>query len=466
MTTGIAPKVRLDHTLRQQSERGPVIALAVFLAVLPLEWITVTPAAGGFIKPFHLAAIAFIVVSFARWRPGLVVLPMWRRHLPLFGSYLVLLGAAFAASIAYPDPYLAPTLIFRQGTYVVTALIIAGCVPLLIGRRAQRWLALSGIASALLLMAAFTYSMALQNTNPLTLIGRALAEGDPDIITYELLRTAFRTDENLAEVAASLRHKVFLGLLVGVFLGLACSSIIERRHRLLRGAIALGSGAGCMVALLSLSRSTILCLSVPFLLYPLRILVRNRARPSQAVAIAVAVAAGLAVLISPIGQLLFTRFSGSDSYTARLTAAGPGFVAELQGSALIGAARSTLPVGASPHNFVLNSWLAGGIVAGAAAAVMLFALGWLWLREAHRYLTDRPGWVVPVEQMWLLGLGVIPLVRFFTAGNQLHMVDLTAMALFVGIIFANERAVAAQRGLAAIRGSAAVAERRWADIRG
>lgn len=445
--TDTRPVVAVRHTLPRETERGPIFALIVFLAVLPLEWMTVASVGGeagaGFIKPFHLAAIAFTVVLFARWRPRAVIGPVWHRHLAIYAAYVVVLAVAVASSFAYTDPFLSRTLVIRQLYYAGTSLFIAGFLVLVIGQRAQRWLAASGVVATGALMIAFVYALALQGANPITILGNAIAQADPDIITYQLLRSTFRTDADLADVAANLRHKVFIGLLVAVLLGLACSAIIERRHRLLRGALAVGSVLGFALVLLSLSRSTILCMSIPFMLYPLRILVRNRARPAQAVTLIVAVATGLAVLISPIGQLLLVRFTATGSYTSRLTAAGPSFLEDFLGAALLGTAKSS--VEKSPHNFILNAWLAGGIVAGTAATVMLLALAWIWLREARRYLTDGPGWVVPVEPVWVLGIGVIPIVRSFTSGNQFHMVEFTAIALFVGLTLANERAAASAR---------------------
>jgi hypothetical protein len=420
------------------SERLPAVVLIAFLAVLPLEWMTLTSAGGGFIKPFHLASIAFIAVCMSRWRLGALIGPSLRRHTGVFGAYFFLLAVVFAGGLAYKDPYLSRIIVLRQAFYVSVALVITGFMVLVVGRRTQRWLVLSGATAGITLAAAFSLALLRQHANPLQILGDAIAQANPDIITYRLLRSAFRTDEDLAEVAANLRHKVFVGLLVAVFLGLACSKIIERRRRIVRGLLAAAGGFGFALVTLSLSRSTTACMLVPFVLYPLRLLVRNRARPVQAVALALAVSTILAVLISPVGELLYVRFTATGSYESRITAAGPSFLEDFEGSALVGAHKSA--VEKSPHNFILHSWLSGGILAGAAATVLLLSLARIWLIEAKRYLTNGPGWVVPVEQIWVLGIGVVPLVRSFTSGNQFHMVEWTAIGLFLGFTFANERA--------------------------
>jgi hypothetical protein len=104
-------------------------------------------------------------------------------------------------------------------------------------------------------------------------------------------------------------------------------------------------------------------------------------------------------------------------------------------------------VAQSPHNLELNSWLAGGILAALAAAEMLVAFARLWAREVRRYITGGRGWLLPVNELWVIGIGVIPLVRSVTAGNQFHMVEWTAVGLFLGVVLANERVAAAANAL-------------------
>ncbi|HJY24856.1 MAG TPA: hypothetical protein VJ649_04180, partial [Actinomycetes bacterium] len=89
---------------------------------------------------------------------------------------------------------------------------------------------------------------------------------------------------------------------------------------------------------------------------------------------------------------------------------------------------------------ILNAWLAGGVIAAIAVGLMLFFLLRLWVQLALRYLTDRPGWVLPVSQAWVLGVGIIPLVRSVTSGSLFHMVEWTAIGIFLGVLLANERA--------------------------
>jgi len=419
----------------------PAATFLAFLATLPLAWMTVTPAGGGFIKPFHVAALPFVAACLIRWRPRGLILPIWHRHAAIFVSYFTLLAFAFAAGLLHRDPFLPRMLVIRQAYYAAPAVIVAGFLYLVIGGRGQKWLAWSGTVTATVLIAAFSAAAASQHTNPIKIIGDALSQRDPNIITYRLLRSTFRTDTGLAETAANLRHKVFIALLISAFLGLACVKIIDRSRRVTRGTVIFGSLLGFALVVLSLSRSTILCLAVTLLLYPLRILVRGRARPRQLLALGLVGLFLIAALVSPVGDLLITRFSATGSYESRVEAAGPGFVNEFLPATFVGARRST--VAKSPHNFVLHSWLAGGIAAALAAAVILVRFAWLWLREARLYLTSGPEPEHPVGRLWVLGIGTIPLVRAFTAGNQLHMVEWTAIGLFLGLTAIGDRSTAA-----------------------
>lgn len=437
------PALALETTTTGRGCPDRIVGLAAlaFFATLPLAWVTVASAGGGFIKPFHLAAFGLVVACLARWRPHRLIAPIWRRHVAVYGSYAVVLVAALSGGLVMGEPFLPRLLLARQAYYAGVSLVIAGFVVLAVGRRAQHWLAWAGVVTTAAVIGAFGVALARQGVNPFSIIAEAVIQANPDIITYRLLRSTFRSGDDLADVASNLRHKVFVGLLVAVFLGLAGQRCIAHARTGTRAVLGIAGVVGAAAVTLSLSRSTILCLVLTLGLYPLRILVRNRARPLQAVALLFLLLLGAALVVSPVGELLYTRFAATGSYESRLVAAGPSFFEDFAQAALIGT--EAVQVEKSPHNFILHSWLAGGVVAATAACVLLAAIAQVWTKEAHRYLTGRAGWVVPVGQLWVLGLGIIPLVRSFTAGNQFHLVEWTSVGLFLGVTFANERRAAA-----------------------
>ena len=45
-----------------------------------------------------------------------------------------------------------------------------------------------------------------------------------------------------------------------------------------------------------------------------------------------------------------------------------------------------------------------------------------------------------MSQAWVLGVGIVPLVRSVTSGSLFHMVEWTAIGVFLGLLLANERA--------------------------
>jgi hypothetical protein len=440
MTIQLSPRAPAAPPVRpaRDSRRLPLLALLIFLAVLPLEWITFAGVQEGFVKPFHIAALVLIIVALARWRPRRLIGPILSRYSVVYVGYALALAATFFGGLTYVDPYLSRAETFRNGFYLVTSVVIAGVVVALLARPPRSGLAWAGVVTLGTLLFALVTALAAQRLNPFAIIGEALIQQDPDIISRQLLRTAFRTDAGLDDAAPNLRHKVFGGLLVAVFVGLACRSLIDRRRTVLRTVLAIGGAVGCLVVVLSLSRSITVCVVITLALFPLRSLVMNRVRPLRAAVAAMIVLVISVLAVSPVGQLVFARFGETGSYEARLQAAGPSFLEEALPAAVVGTTNTAVET--APHNQILNAWLAGGVIAAIAVGLMLFFLLRLWVQLALRYLTGRPGWVLPVSQAWVLGVGIIPLVRSVTSGSLFHMVEWTAIGIFVGLHRANERA--------------------------
>ena len=397
--------------------------------------------AGGLLKPFHLLAIGLVGLCLARWSPARLLLPILRRYPGVFGAYFAFLLLVGVSATVRGDPYVDRSELVRLIFYAGTSVFVAGLFLHVAGRRSQRLLVWTGAAAAAVLVVGLVASLAMQNQNPIALLAEAAAKGDPDIISHRLFRTAFRSHEEFGEVGANLRHKVFSAVLLAVFIGLACAGarLLRRRTRLLLGAV---SVAGFGLVLLSLSRWLALCLVVTLLFVPLRVLVRRWARPGQVLMLGLAVLAAAVFMLSPVGGLVLSHLGDTQSYQNRATAASSGFLAELQDATVFGTTKTA--VEKSPHNLVLDAWLAGGLPGAVCIIVFLVSYAHVWLRELRRYLTAGPGWVLPINQLWLLGVGLIPLVRTMTAGNGLHMVEWTAVGVFLGLTYANRRARAAR----------------------
>lgn len=429
---------------RQPLERALVWALIAFVVSLSLEWVAFRGVAGGILKPFHVCGLFMAALCLARWRPVPFTMPLLRRHFGVFGAYFLSVAVVAAMGLFHVQPYQSGSQLVRQALYAAISVFVASLVPHLARGRVAGVLAWSGVAGVAVLLVGLSASVLVQGSNPLSLVGEALARRDPDVISYRLLRVAFRSQEEFAEVGANLRHKVFAAVLLAVFLGLALLPLARARRRATRVVLLAGPAIGMGMVVLSLSRSTMLCLGATLLLVPIRMIARRRARPEQMAVVLVAVGMVVAIAVSPVGKLVSARFGSTDSYRSRVAAAGPGFLTKLEGSAFVGAEKTD--VERSPHNLVLQAWLSGGVLAAVCVFIMLLCYAHVWLREARRYISSNSGWNLPVHQVWVLGIGLIPLVRAFTAGNELHMVGWAGIGLFLGLTQANALAGVGRQG--------------------
>lgn len=420
-------------------EQAIAWALVALLATLTLEWVILSGFTGGFVKPFHVSSLVLAGLVLSRWRPLSVISPVLRHHGAIYVSYVLLLALTLVSTLAYTFPFQPTPALIRQASYVAISVVVAGALFRIVHQRpVQQVLAWSGVVTVGVVVSGLFAALAAQGVNPLQLLGQAVAQGDPDVIIYQVFRVAFRSSDDLAEVGANLRHKVFIALALGVFVGLAFLPAIARRRLAVRSVmVGVGLLGGALVVV-SLSRSAILILAIPLILAPLRLLLRRRARSGQVVLLGVVAVALVGLVVSPAADLLAARFSASGSYEARLDAVSSEFLSVFTDAALIGAPRTAVET--SPHNLVLNGWLAGGVGGAICTVILLVAHGRLWLQMLRQYLRGSPGWVLPIDRLWLLAIGAIPLVRAFTAGNQFHLIEWTALGFFVAVTSANHRA--------------------------
>ena len=414
------------------------LSFMAFSASLILEWVALSGLAGGFVKPFHVTALVFMALCAAQWR--YLALPTIHRYVTIYGAYILLLGLALSTGLVHAHPYRGAAELMRQLFYAGTSVIVAGAFHRLAARPRARVLAWSGLVGVTVLIGGLALALYGSGVDAPKVLLEAIQKRDPDIVSFHLLRSAFRSQSDFADVGANLRHKVFGGLLLCVFVGLAYLPGVQARRRGARGALVGASIIGMAVVVLSLSRSVTLCLVGTLILFPLRAFVRFRSAPRNMAVLGVAAAMVVLVAVSPVGGLLSERFSSTGSYSGRIEASSQ--VDEFQAAILFGADKDN--VSKSPHNLILDAWLAGGLLASICALVLFASLVRLWLKEAWRYLRGAPGWVLPVSQLWLLGVGIIPIVRAVTSGNQAHMIEWTAIGVFVGTVSANKRELAAQ----------------------
>ncbi|MDQ6947266.1 MAG: hypothetical protein M3256_13590 [Actinomycetota bacterium] len=412
------------------------VTFMAFVSVLPLEWVSLSGAAGGVVKPFHVLGLLFIGMCLARWPASRFISPVLRRYPGVYLAYFCFLVWVMAAGLSHSDPYMNGKDLVRAVLYVTTSLFVASFFLHVVGRRTQHLLVWIGVSTTVVLVAGLGLALAAQDVNPISLFAEAIAQANPDLIAHRLFRAAFSGATESADASANLRHKVFSADLLALFLSLALMPVVRARRRLLVAVAAVG---GFGIVMLSLSRSLALCLVAVLGLAAVRAFVTKRARPRQANVMAAAAMLTVLVALSPVGALVAARFSETQSIQTRSTAATTGFVSEFQAAAIFGTQRASVAV--SPHNVFLLSWLSGGAVGAVFVLAFLVSYIHVWCREARRYFTAAAGWVIPVSQQWVLGIGLLPLVRAVSAGDGLHMVEWTAVGAFLGLTYANRRAV-------------------------
>ena len=413
--------------------------LLVFLvAGLTLEWISLVNLGRDNLKWFHVAAIAFIVVYLVYRRPGRSLAPVLVANASVYLAWIVTLLLLLAFGLTQHSPVFGPLDVVRQVFYAGTSVVVAAFFLDIEDPRVRRIVAWAGVAGVVVVVAGLTLALRSQGTNPVTIFKETLATGNPDVLGRQLLASAF-TSQEITQAGVNLRHKVFGAVLIATFLGLA----VGHRHRLaggswrqwlFKGATALGFA----LVVLSLSRSVTLGLVFTAVIYVGRAVIGTKARPMQAAAILSGVVVVAVMFLSPLGAVVTTRwFSETDSYDARLSNTDT-FVSQMSGAAVAGLDSPEK----TPHIMLADVFLSGGVLTAVPATIFLLGFVRRWGREVVRYLNGGQGWVVPVGHIWVIGLGVSAIVRMFTASDGLHMNDWVAIGATLGIIQANERAVA------------------------
>lgn len=426
-------------------ERARGLLFVALVSTLTLEWISL----GAFlttrdIKYFHLFALAFMAVCLARHRPSHSLSPILVRYRAFYGPWLFYLLLTAVVGLAHVEPYFDRSEVVRQAFYGATSVFVAGFCLEVDGRKVRRVLQWTGVVTIGVAVGGISASLLGQGANPVRLIGEALARGNPDIVSYRLLRLSFRSQE-LVNAGANLRHKVFAAVLIGLAVALICRERPRGAYARWRDRFFLVAAAcGALLVVLSLSRSLIVSLGIILGLYGLRMFIERRASPRQLAVTLAALVAIVMLAASPVGSLLWARFGDTGSYQGRTAAVRSAIQPTSVEAAILGAEASD--VEKSPHNLILDAWLSAGVLGAVSTMLFLFAYLRVWMMQARRYVTGAPGWTLSLHQFWVVAVGVIPLVRAITAGNGLHMNDWVCMGIVFGLVEANRRTAAERLG--------------------
>lgn len=408
--------------------------LVLLFALLPIQWISIgsTPLGTGRLHQVALVVVGLSLLFAYRLRAHAPVL-RWAAPFVLANLYLILAWAAV-------DLYNAkvPTGAVQQGLYlavfvgVATAFyrIASGKVPG--GVPALRWAAPAACAG---LLVGFSIAMVRNGVNPAAAMTRAVAAGDPEIFQKEVFKASFAgfgLDEET--VQGNLRHEIVGALLLAMAVSAwairAGSTVTAAQRFAYRAAM----GIGMALLVVALSRSVLIAAAV----WPLVALVRaiRSGRLSQRqLALAGAGVVAFAVLaVSGFGAVLWNRFAtDTSSYESRSTKYSGAF--DALGSHWLTGGFET--AGVSSHNFVLDSWLRGGVFT-ALPALLIVIWVLVQLVTLVSRVEQRPASLVPV-----VAILALPLVRMGTSGGGLIPPgEWVALAFSVGVLAAVGTAVA------------------------
>lgn len=426
-------------------ERASGVLLMALISTLALEWISLGSFLTRNVKHFHLVALAFMAFYLARYRPRRRLGRILGRYSAFYGPWIFYLLLVSVIGLAHTEPYFLRSEVVRQAFYGAVSVFVAAFFLDVDGRNVRRILQWTGVAVVVVVVAGIGLALLGQGMNPLRLIADALAKGDPDIMS-QLLRRTFRSQE-ATDAAVNLRHKVFSAVLIGCAVTLICREPPRGIHSRWRDRLLLASAAiGALLAVLSLSRSVSLCLVIVLVLYSLRALIKSERSPWQLAPIVAILVVTVVLAASPLGLLVSNRATvDTGSYQGRLASLWSAIQPPASvDAAILGVEASE--VASSPHNLVLDAWLSAGVLGAVATALFLLAYLRVWLREARRYLTGGPGWRLSLHQFWVAAVGVIPLVRAFTAGNGFHLNDWVCVGIVFGLGEANRQARGRPRG--------------------
>lgn len=379
---------------------------AVFFtfALGPLQWITLLDV-GLSLKPMHPPFFLAAAIGWFRFSRGQVSVELIKAVMPfilIYTAYLsvLLLSVMWGGTLTFTFKYLvyfmcALGFMFLLSTYEDDALM-----SLLF------W---SGVSASLFFIGIAAITLAAKGVNLLDVIGRALINGNPQLLQFMVFRNLFNNPDSLDgnTVGVALRH-TSLGF---VYIGFLLAAATARRS--------FWSWAGLFIAgsiiLLSVSRSLTITIMLAFspLLFGL-----TRKYPSTTMFSLLGVAVALLILptyvdFNGVTQIIDERFSslGEDGRISMYDIA-MGLINE----------RPILGYGSGyyhdygghkqhqVHNLFLGAWIQAGIPCLLLAISYTLFLITLYIKRLSYYIGEP-------AKICLLGILVLPLFRTQISGS-------------------------------------------------
>lgn len=401
-------------------------ALLLLFALLPLQWFIVTlPVLGRL--PLHLVAMLVFTGGVLAWLRPRAFRDVYRLSAPLVWAHAALVtvwaGAAFYHGQSTRDAA-------EQGILLVAFLAVAAGVHHVLARRPDRlldtlrWSAAVAVGSLILALAVSTL---INGVNAGGVIQSSVASGDPEVLTRGLFQPAFEGFGLTGEQAKSnLRHEIFGAILVSALVSAVAGALRPPTSSTAQWLLRLSTALAVLLVVTSLSRAVLLAACAWPVLALWRVLRSGTFTVRQAALTVGLAATALGLAAVGVLSVVWARFTqDTSSYEARqgLFQQSVEFLSE---HPFTGGFETA---GASSHNLVIDTWLRAGILAAAAAVIVIAWMASLLIRTAvdlHR----EPRWMVPA-----VALLALPLVRAFTVGGgALPPVQWVCLGLAVGLL--------------------------------
>ena len=411
------------------------LALVLF-AGLPLQWFGLGSSPVGVVRLHQVVIFGFAAVLFCCYR--------MRAHAPVLrtASWFVVGNLYLLGTWAIMDVYNgnAPIGGLQQLMYLV-AFVLLGTYFFRVAadpdHEAVAVLRWAAPVTCLSLLVAFSVAMAANGVHALEAFGTSVGTVDPQVVQLDVFRASFSgfgLDE--ARVHGTFRHEIFASVLFSMLVSTWAIRSGDPATRLERTAYRVSMVTGTVLIVVSLSRSLLIAAVMWPLIALVGALASRRLTRTHIVAVSAAALGFATLLLSGWGAVLWSRITEeTTSYEARATNYAEA-VKALPDHWLTGGFQ-TAGLDVSTHNFVLDSWLRGGIFTGIAAGVILLLLVVLWVRLIIS-LPRQPALMLPVTVAVAL-----PVVRMVTAGGGLiPPVEWVVLAFVFGVLAARARPTA------------------------
>lgn len=413
------------------------LAFVVMLTVLGVQWVRLSHESWeGNLAWFHIAAIVFALCVMCEAKARRALVEVQRTAWPITLGTAVYVVMLLSAVGLLDEHFASKQIIVRQ---VFSLAIFVSTAGFIVSRLRD------GTGSILLCIAvatAFGFTVAMMaralsssGQNPWWVLTQALQSGNTNDFIFGLFRNAFSaglkgTSLEDVEVRSNLRHGIISALLCSALISQLFLAQAKRVPAIIKHIAIGGTISVLLFTLVSLSRSMMLILAIYALVLTGLWFVQKK---YIYVIGSISVITFISVFVfsySRLGTTLENRvFSETSAYQGRLLGIQLAMEEINRHPLFPDASGAKLP---SPHNFLFDAWLGGGLIAAVAALVSMVTIAVLWARLAA-WSASGEHWARWQMCAPILGAGIIPMVRFVTAGSgTLHLGEWISLALFVG----------------------------------